>query len=97
MQAVYNFQFANRKQRRWFVIIITSIAFLFFVWVLANGMYRIYSTYKERKAAAESTVTIDRQIEKTNYSIDTVIKTKLFGEQKRTASLNARKKHPRLN
>jgi len=83
MQSVYNFQFANRKQRRWFVIAITIIALLFFVWVLGNGLYRIYDTYKERKAAEKSTVVINRPAVKSNYSIDTVVKTKLFGEQKK--------------
>ena len=81
MQSVYNFQFTNRKQRRWFVIGITLIALLLLLWVLGSGLYRTYNTYTERKIANESAVVINRRATKPEYSIDTVIKTKLFGEQ----------------
>ena len=94
MQSVHNFQFANRKQRRWFVTAITLIALLLFLWALGNGLYRTYSTFKERKAARESTVIINRASIKSNYSIDTVIKTKLFGEQKKKVAVERPKKAP---
>ena len=85
MLSLYNFQFANRKQRRWFVIAITLLASLLLLWVLGNGLYRTYDTYKERKAAKKNTVVLNRPVGKPTYSIDTVIKTKLFGDQKKKA------------
>ena len=94
MQSVYNFQFANRKQRRWFVIAITLIAMLFLLWVLGNGLYRIYDTYKDRKAAKQSTVVINRPSTKSDYSIDTVIRTKLFGDQKKVEVVKRVEKAP---
>ena len=83
MQSVYNFQLTNRKQRRWFIAAITLAALLLLLWVLGDGLYRIYETYKDRKTVQESKIQPNRPAVKQIYSIDTVIKTKLFGEQKK--------------
>ena len=82
MQSSFNINFATRKQKKWLVRGLTLFAALCLLAALGNGLYRAYDTYKDRKKAQQATPLIERPTVKSEYSIDTVISTRLFGEQK---------------
>lgn len=81
MQSSFNMNFATRKQKKWLVRGLTLLAILCLLAVLGNGLYRAYDTYKDRKKAQQNAPLIERPTVKSEYSIDTVISTRLFGEQ----------------